>query len=137
MRYLAIDLGDKRTGLAVGDDETRIATPLTIIEARGEGQRIDRLASVIEEHAPDVLVVGLPLDMTDTEGPAARKVRAFAGLLTQRFGLPVRFVDERLSSYAADQLMARTGLTHQGKKARRDAVAAAVILQTFLDSLGP
>lgn len=133
MRYLAIDLGGKRTGLATGDDALRIASPLDVIEARGNDHLFAQLAGFIEDHEPDELVVGLPLNMDDHEGPAAKRVRAIAEQLAHRFQLPVRLVDERLSSAAANEKMSQSGLTHGQKKARRDALAAAAILQEFLD----
>jgi len=134
MRYLAIDPGDKRTGIAVGDDVTRIASPLEIIVTSSETERLSRIAKIIDQQGPDELIVGLPLNMDTTEGPAARKMRAFGDTLAQRFKLPVHMVDERLSSAVADEQMSRTGLTHGQKKNRRDALAAAAILQGFLDS---
>ena len=137
MRYLAIDLGGKRTGLAVGDDETRIASPLDVIETSAETERWRQLQKVIEAEAPDALVVGLPLNMDGSDGPAAKNARAFADQLAQRTGLPVHLHDERLSSAAADEAMANTGLTHGQKKQRRDALAAAAILRGFLDRSDP
>jgi len=134
MRYLAIDLGDKRTGLAVGDDATRIPSPLTVIETGNHDERLRRIGLAIREHHPDALVVGLPLDMAGTEGTPARHARVFADQLSQRFGLKTHLVDERLSSYAADQQMNGSGLTRKRKRARRDALAAAVILQAFFES---
>ena len=134
MRYLALDLGGKRTGVAVGDDRTKIASPLEVIDTSADAERWRRVARLIDEHGPGALVIGLPLNMDDTPGPAAEAARATASQLQQRFGLPVHLVDERLSSAAADERMARTGLTRAGKKARRDALAAAEILQRFLDA---
>lgn len=146
MRYLAIDIGDKRTGLAVGDDQTRLVTPVGVIqrpitERDGEVLR-DELARVIVEHlgasvrSPGELVIGLPLNMDGTEGPQAVKVRAFGDRLAARTGRPVHFQDERLTSVDADWAMARSGMTHREKKGRRDALAAAAILRDFLDGPG-
>lgn len=132
MRYLAIDLGGKRTGLAIGDDVTGIVTPLEVVTAGDDAQRLAALARTIDAHGPDAVVVGLPLNMDGSEGPAAKAARGFGRAVGDRFGLDVHFHDERLTSAAADDAMARSGLTHGGKKARRDAVAAAVILRDFL-----
>lgn len=132
MRYLAIDLGDKRTGLAVGDDVTGIASPLDVIVTASPDERIRQILRAIDDQGPDALVVGLPLNMDGSEGPAARKIRAFVDTLAARCALPAHFVDERLTSVAADDQMARTGLTYKGKKQRRDALAAATILRDFL-----
>ncbi|MEE8154782.1 MAG: Holliday junction resolvase RuvX [Phycisphaerales bacterium] len=133
MRFLAVDLGDKRTGLAVGDDETNLASPLTVIEvARGDAL-IDAIADSIKDHAPDAIVLGLPLNMDGTEGSQAKLVREFGEHLHDRCGLEVHYHDERLTSFAADQQMARSGRTHKQKKRLRDALAATEILRDFLD----
>lgn len=135
MRYLAIDLGDKRTGLAVGDEEVRLASPLRTIE-RPMAQRdllLTDLARVIEDHKPDALVLGLPINMDGTEGPRAKIVREFARSLEQHSRLRVEFQDERLTSDAADWDMSQSGLTRGQKKQRRDALAAAAILRDFLE----
>ncbi len=132
MRFLAIDPGDKRTGLALGDDITGIATPLEIIVTSNADERLRQLGRVIERQGPDALVLGLPLNMDGTEGPAAKKTRLLAEALKKAFKLPVHLADERLTSYAADGLMSRSGLTHRGKKERRDALAAAMMLKDFL-----
>ncbi len=134
MRYLAIDPGQKRVGLAVGDDTTGLASPAGVIQATSEAQQLDGIAQAIAQHEPHELVVGLPLHIDGTPGAGAQAAQAFAQRLNQRFGLPVHLADERLSSYEADLQMSRTGLTHKRKKERRDALAAAVTLQAFLAS---
>jgi putative Holliday junction resolvase len=158
VRYIAVDLGDKRTGLAVGDSVTRVVMPLDVIEVpigvRDGAALAEALARVIEDHlgqapplqssppaaraphpSPGELVVGLPLNMDGTEGPRAKIVRAFAARLGARTRRAVRFQDERLTSAAADWSMARSGLTRGEKKDRRDALAAAVILRDFLEAM--
>ena len=134
MRYLAFDLGDKRTGLAIGDDETGIVSPVATVECSMDGSLLDRLSLCIEQHEPDELVVGLPLNMDGTYGPQARRIAAFAERLAERVLLPIHLQDERLSSAAADEAMSQSGLTHKQKKHRRDALAAAAILKSFLDA---
>ncbi|MFW6039402.1 MAG: Holliday junction resolvase RuvX [bacterium] len=136
MRYLAIDLGEKRTGLAMGTDVTRQAQPLRVVEAGDETERLGAIEQAIGEYAPDALVLGLPLHMDGSEGPMAKQVRRFADQLGARLGLPVHLVDERLSSEAANSAMSQTGLTRGRKKRVRDAVAAATILRDFLERDG-
>lgn len=133
MRYLAIDLGDKRTGLAVGDDETRLATPLNVIRApiAPPDRLLDAIARTVDEQGAGEIVIGLPLNMDDTESARSRQTRAFGKLASDRLGLPIHFEDERLSSASADWSLAQTGWTREQKKNRRDALAAAAILQTF------
>ncbi|MDX2131751.1 MAG: Holliday junction resolvase RuvX [Planctomycetota bacterium] len=145
MRYLAIDLGDARTGLALGDAQTRIVSPLSVLEVRRDERAGDALLDALVRAIDDALgpparrraalVVGLPLNMDGSEGPRAALTRAFAARIAERAGLPVHFHDERLSSADADWRMARSGLTHAQKKARRDALAACAILSDFLATL--
>ena len=131
MRYLAIDLGDKRTGLATGDDETHIATPAGVIEASKPQQRLSMIEQAIKLEMPDALVVGLPLNMDGSEGPAATKSRQLADELAARTGLVVHLADERLTSDAADDALRQSGLTRKARKAHQDAQAAAAILNRF------
>lgn len=135
MRYLAIDLGDKRTGVALGDDLTGIVTPHEVINTSSEAERFKRLRDLIEWEGPSALVVGWPLNMDGSVGPNAQKCKAFADKLGEATRLPVHLHDERLSSAAADEQMAMSGLTHKQKKARRDAMAAANILRGFFETL--
>ena len=133
MRYLAIDLGDKRTGVAVGDEATGIVSPVQTIQARRGDVLLDALLRVIEQHSPDGIVIGLPVNMDDTEGDQAKLTREFGEQLRERCATPISFQDERLTSFAADQQMAQSGRTHGQKKRLRDALAAAQILRDFLD----
>jgi putative holliday junction resolvase len=139
MRYLAIDLGEKRTGLALGDSVTGIVTPLEVIEHPAHEHagpaRLHALARHIDAAlGAGELVIGLPLNMDGTEGPAARRARAAAAELARLTGRAVHLHDERLSSAQADWALAGSGLTRGQKKQRRDAVAAAAILRDFLAS---
>lgn len=136
MRYLCFDVGDKRTGAALGDDETWVVSPVGFVGVSADGPLIDRLAALVEEHEPDEIVIGLPLNMDGTHGPRARKIAAFAEKLAETVLLPIHLQDERLSTYAADGAMAQSGLTHKQKKLRRDSLAAAAILRSFLDARG-
>lgn len=145
MRYLSIDLGDRRTGLAVGDRVLKLASPVDVLEVpieRGNGGALlDAIAAAVIEHlgpakaSPGELVLGLPLNMDGSSGPRAALVRAFAARLAERTGRVVHLFDERLTSAAADWMMAGSGLTHKQKKHRRDALAAAATLQSFLNQL--
>lgn len=132
MRYLAIDLGEKRTGLAVGDDGTGIASPVGVINTAGQDERIRQVGLAIDEHGPDALVLGVPLNMDGSDSPGVTKAKAFGEELAKRYGLTVHLFDERLTSVEADEQMAQSGLTYGQKKARRDALAAAAILRGFL-----
>src|SRR5262245_54876766 len=143
MRYVAVDLGDKRSGLAVGDSQTRVITPLDVLESpiavRAGEQLLEDLAKAIGDqvgpHASAELVVGLPLNMDGTEGPRAKPVREFAARLEKKTGRVVGLQDERRTVAEADWGMARSGMTRDQKKNRRDALAAAAVLRDFLDTL--
>lgn len=139
MRHLCIDLGDKRTGLAVGDTVTRLVSPTDVLEvpiARNAGaDLLTAITKAVADQGAKALVVGLPLNMDDSEGPRAKSVRAFAQRVAAATNLPLHFQDERLSSVAADWTMARSGMTHGQKKARRDALAAAQILRDYFQTL--
>jgi putative Holliday junction resolvase len=139
MRLLAIDLGDKRTGLALADRITRIASPLSLIETpitHNDGvELLTKLAHAAREHAPghdDELLIGLPINMDGSEGQRAAIVRAFAQRLANELNRPIVLVDERRTSLAADAKMSQSGLTHKQKKTRRDALAAAAIADSAL-----
>ncbi len=143
MRIFAIDLGDQRTGLALGDRITNIASPAGLIEIpidRNDGQAL--LNEIIAQLLASTggtdteMLIGMPLNMDDTEGPRAKLVRTFAQRLANTTKLPVILIDERRTSIAADHRMAQTGLTHKQKKKRRDAIAAATIAQSYLDDPG-
>ncbi len=140
MRIFAIDLGDQRTGLALGDRITNIASPAGLIEIpieRNDGQAL--LDEILRQLIANTggrdteMLIGMPLNMDSTEGPRAKLVRAFAQRLADSANRPVVLVDERRTSIAADHRMAQTGLTHKQKKKRRDAIAAAAIAQSYLD----
>ncbi len=131
MRLLAVDYGQKRTGLAICDEGEVVCTPLCVIEG-GYGL-IEKIAAFAAEYQAEGLVVGLPLNMDGTEGEAAEDVRAFAGELAERLKLKVYFQDERQSSIFAETIMRPAELTRKKKKRRLDAVAAAGILRAFIE----
>jgi len=131
MIYLAIDLGGKRTGLAVGDDFMKIASPVDTIVTAGEEERFRQILLAIKDQGAEALIVGLPLNMDGSEGKPAKDMRRFARELAKRSGLAVYLTDERQTSMKANDKMAQTGLTHKQKKNRRDKLAAAEILKMF------
>jgi len=132
MRYLAIDHGLKRTGLAVCDASETIVSPLAVIQGRKD--LIERIKRIVVSEGIGAVVLGLPLNMDDgTEGPQAKLVQAFGKELGRQIGIPVHLQDERLSSFEAEQRLLEMDLSRAKKKERLDALAAADILQTFLD----
>ncbi len=130
---LAFDFGLKRTGVAAGEWETRLAHPLeTIVEETNEG-RLARIAALLAEWHPVALVVGLPLALDGGEGELARRCRRFANQLAGRYGLPVDLVDERLTSVDAGERLSQAGLFGPGRKEALDSLAAQRILQDYFE----
>ncbi len=129
MRLLAVDLGDKRTGLAIGDTETRSVFPLTTLHVPRGDPLVAEVAKALQEHGADAIVVGLPLNMDGTEGPRAELTRAFGDQLAACAEVPVHYQDERLTSFEAEY---RT----RGQQVPRgtDAHAAAVLLEEHLNT---
>jgi putative Holliday junction resolvase len=131
MRYLAIDYGAKRTGLAVCDAGERLVSPLAVLQ--GQKGLIEKIRQVVARENIEAIVLGLPLNMDGSEGPQAQRVRTFAGQLSRQTGIPVHFQDERLSSFGAEAKLQEIGLSRGKRRERLDALAAAEILQTFLE----
>jgi putative Holliday junction resolvase len=131
MRYLAIDYGAKRTGLAVCDAGERVVSPLAVLQ--GQKGLIEKIRQVVAAENVEAIVLGLPLNMDGSEGPQAQRVRTFAGQLQRQVGVPVHFQDERLSSFGAEEKLQEIGLRRGKRQTRLDALAAAEILETFLE----
>jgi putative Holliday junction resolvase len=134
-RLLAVDWGEVRLGLALSDPSQLLATPLETL-ARRPGKRfpMPRFLALAAEHRPVGLVVGLPLAPDGSEGPSAAAARELADLLGRRTRLPVELWDERLSTARALGAVRELGGSTRGRKADVDALAAAVVLQTYLDA---
>jgi putative Holliday junction resolvase len=133
MRYLGLDVGRARIGLALADDVLRTARAHATVTRRGDPADLDAIAEVASQFEVTRAVVGLPLHMDGTEGSSARMARAFAGRLSTRLGLPVELHDERLSTFEASTRLREQGLSARDQKGVIDAEAAAVILQGWLD----
>jgi len=131
MRWLTIDHGTVRIGLAVGDTDDAIASPLEAVPAEPRDAVFRRVSELAEQYDAVGVVVGWPLNMDDTEGPQGQLARRFAADLAVATGLDVRLWDERLSSMSADAKLAGH-YTRKKRRARQDAVAAAAICQDFL-----
>lgn len=134
-RLLGLDLGEKTIGLAVSDVERRIATALRTIRRTKFSRDAAELQATCTAHGIGGLVIGLPLNMNGSEGPRAQSTRAFVRNLKPVFDLPTAFLDERLSSVAAERAMIDADLSRSKRAQRIDAAAAAFILQGALDRL--
>ncbi len=133
---LAFDFGAKRIGVAVGETALAQAHPLTVIHAQANAERFAAIAALIAEWHPALLVVGLPAHLGDMDTPhtMAARCRRFGNQLHGRFGLPVAYADERLTSLDAGARLRETGHDARSAKAHLDAVAAQLILQTYFES---
>lgn len=134
MRVLALDIGEKRLGVAISDPARRVATPLVVLDTRSELGGARELRRIIDDYEVGELVVGLPLTMAGEEGPQAARVRILADRLAQFLPIPAVFADERLSSSEAVRRMAEVGADSRARRGSVDKVAAAIFLQGYLDA---
>lgn len=134
MRYLALDVGDERIGVAISDPEGILARPLEVIPRRPGPSSFLRLAEIIAENQVDVIVVGLPLLEDGTEGKQVQSTRAYVRGLAKYVDIPIVYWDERYSTSRATEIMIESGRKRRRRQERIDAVAAAVILQEYLDN---
>lgn len=135
-RILGLDYGERRIGLAISDPTATIAQPLpTLLRRRGKRPPVAAVAATATEHGAAAIVVGLPLTPEGKESDWTREVRVFGDKLAERTGLPVHFVDERMTSARAQRVVRGLGLkrSQREEKERVDAAAAVLILQAFLD----
>lgn len=133
-RLLGVDYGKVRVGLAISDADCRIASPLTTYERRGAEPDARYFRDVVEREEVGKLVVGLPVHLDGRQGVKAVEARAYGKWLADVTGLAVIFWDERFSTVQAESALWEAGLTHKRRKARRDRVAAQILLQAYLDA---
>ena len=134
MRYLGVDVGRARIGLALADDVLRTARPHATVARRSDAADLAAIGEVAAAFEVTLAVVGLPLNMDGTEGDSARFARGFAGKLGAALGVPVELQDERLSTFEAEGRLRAQGVKARDQRGRIDAEAAAVILQAWLDA---
>ncbi len=134
MRILALDLGEVRIGVAISDDTETLASALTTLRAVGPRRDAQAVAELVRQHGAGCVVVGVPYRLDGSTGPQAEKVLAFVERLRRSLHLPVATWDERLTSVEAAQRLAAAGVRPRERRARVDRVAAALILQEYLDS---
>jgi putative holliday junction resolvase len=134
-RLMALDLGSKTIGVATADYTRQFATPRLTIERTKFTPDAQSLIKFAADEKVGLIVLGLPLNMDDTEGPRCQSTRTFARNFGKLSALPIIFWDERLSSFEADQQMIEAGLRYDKRQANIDKLAAAIILQSLLDAL--
>lgn len=138
-RVLGIDVGERRVGLSLSDPTATLASPLpTLIRRRGKRFPVQEVADLAARHGVHTLVLGLPLDLAGNETDWTREVRSVGDALARRTGLPVDYVDERMTSVRAEREIRGSGLRkgERERKDRIDAAAATLILQAWLDRRG-
>jgi putative Holliday junction resolvase len=136
MRILGIDHGSKRIGIAVSDELKLIAQPLEFIPAEPFAAFLARLNELITDKEVESILVGLPRNMDGSYGPAAQKVQGFVAALKGAVGVPIKTWDERLTSAQANRLLIQGNVRRDKRKEKVDAMAAAILLQSYLDGLG-
>jgi putative Holliday junction resolvase len=135
MRILALDHGTKRIGVAVSDELKMIAQPLEYILAEPFAGFLDRLKAILHEKEVELILVGMPRNMDGSYGPAALKVQEFVGVLKEAVTVPLQTWDERLTSAQAQRFLIQGGVRREQRKEKVDKTAAAILLQSYLDSL--
>jgi putative Holliday junction resolvase len=131
MATLGLDVGDKRIGIAIADGA--VAVPLTVIESAGKEADVERIAAMANEYGVERIVVGLPRSLDGSTGKQAEKAIAFAEALSTQTDIPIDTWDERFSTVSAERMLRDAGTKHDKRKANRDAMAAAIILQAYID----
>ena len=134
MRILALDPGTVRIGVALSDETRTIALPLEFIPAEPFSDFVVRMKEIIREKQVDLILVGIPRNMNGSYGPAALKVQEFVTVLKEAIPMPVRTWDERLTSVQANRFLIDSGMKRDKRKTKVDQTAAAILLQSFLDS---
>jgi len=134
VKLLGIDFGDRRIGVAASDALGLTAQPVTVLERQSLAEDIARIAELANRRRAQTIVVGLPLNMDGSAGPAARRARRFAAALRRELGLAVELWDERLTTVEAERVLIASGERRARRRQLRDSVAAAIILQAYLDA---
>ncbi len=135
MRILAIDHGTKRMGIALSDELKMIAQPVGFIPSEPFADFLAQLKKLIQEKEVELIVVGMPRNMDGSYGPAALKVQDFVAVLKNAIAIPVQTWDERLTSAQANRFLIAANVRRDQRKQKVDQTAAAIILQSYLDSI--
>lgn len=132
MKIMAVDYGDSRTGLAVCDRTETLASPVGIIEEKSIAKVAEKIVYATREYEAQMLVIGLPMNMDGTEGARAAKSRKLGAILETIIDIPIKYWDERSTTKSAEGILSETGTYGKKRKEILDAVAATVILESFL-----
>ena len=135
MRILALDHGTRRIGVAVSDELQVIATPLEYIPAEPFADFLTRLKEIIREKEIELVIIGMPRNMDGSYGPAALKVQTFAAVLKDAITIPIKPLDERLTTVQAQRFLIQGNVRRDKRKEKVDKTAAAILLQSYLDGV--
>ncbi len=136
MRILALDHGTKRIGIAVSDELKMIAQPLEFVPAEPFADFLTRLKDLLREKEVELILIGMPRNMDGSYGPAALKVQEFIAALRGAITVPIKAWDERLTSVQANRLLIQANVRREDRKQKVDKMAAAILLQSYLDAGG-
>ena len=135
MRNLGLDVGDRRIGVAISDPEQILASPLTTILREDDNSAISAIIEIVNKYGIQRIIIGFPYSLDGSIGNQAGKVKNFVEKLSKCTGVDIELRDERLSTVAVDHLFTEAGVKNRDRRDKRDAAAAAFILQGYLDSL--
>ncbi|MFM2082131.1 MAG: hypothetical protein RL380_822 [Verrucomicrobiota bacterium] len=135
MRILALDHGTRRMGIAVSDELKMFATPLEYIPAEPFAGFLQRLKDIVREKEVELIIIGMPRNMDGSYGPAALKVQEFMAVLRAALTVPLKSLDERLTTVQAQKFLIQGNVRRQDRKEKVDKTAAAILLQSYLDGL--
>lgn len=136
MRILGIDIGSKRTGIAISDELGITAQGLNTLESENERDLISRLKDIVKSEGVNEVVIGLPLNMNGSAGPQAEKAIKFCDLLKGEIGIPVKLWDERMTTLEVERIMIEADTSRRKRKKKIDKLAAQVMLQSYLNTTG-
>ena len=134
-RILAIDYGDKRMGVALSDPMKITAQPFEVIEVVSFKKAANRIVEIAREKDVELIILGMPYTSTGEEGETAKKVRDFASLLEKRTNIPIKFVDERMTTMGVTRVLKEAGVKREKRKKVVDKLAATYLLEGYLESL--
>lgn len=137
MRILALDHGTRRIGVAVSDELKMIAAPLEYIPAEPFAEFLKRLKEIISTKEVELILIGMPRNMDGSYGPAALKVQEFIAVLKETIAIPIKTLDERLTTVQAQRFLIQGNVRRNQRKEKVDQTAAAILLQSYLDSAYP
>lgn len=133
-RSMAIDPGERRWGIALSDEDDEMAHPRPVLTPASEAEGLASVRALVRDEGVTVIVLGLPLELSGREGPAAKKARALGERMAHALGVPIAMWDERLTSVAASRAMSAGGLSQKKQRGKVDSVAAAILLGAYLEA---